>query len=229
MRYIPILIIIIIAILVYAMGWTNYLSLDELNKHHVNLKSCIASHTILAPLIFIVIYIFLTMLALPIDTFLTLLGGYLFPEPYSLIYVTIGASTGATCLFLAAKTAFGDLFFKWAGPFLKKMEKGFQENAASYILFLRIIPIFPFWLANLSPAFFGVPLFTYYWATLVGVIPFAFVVTYAGAGLSVIMDAHQELTFEKIFNHNIKIALIGLGVLSLLPILYKHFFRNQQT
>jgi uncharacterized membrane protein YdjX (TVP38/TMEM64 family) len=207
------------------MGLTHYLSLEELNKHQAFLKSYIASHKILAPFLFIVFYIVLTMLALPFDTFLTLLGGFLFPEPYSLIYVTIGASTGATLLFLAAKTAFGDFFFKWAGPFLKKMEEGFRENAGSYILFLRLIPIFPFWLTNLSPAFFGVPLFTYYWATLIGVVPFAFVVTYAGAGISAIVDAHQAMTFDKIFNANVKIALFGLAFLSLIPIVFKRWWK----
>lgn len=226
MRYIPIIIIILVAILTYTTGLTEYLSLDSLKKHHQNLKDYIEAHTVLAPILFIVCYIIITTFALPVDTLLALLGGFLFPEPYSLIYVVIASSTGATFLFMAARTAFSDLFFKWAGPVLKKMEKGFQENAASYMLFLRLVPIFPFWLVNMSPAFFGVPLYTYYWTTLLGVIPFAFLVTQAGTGLSDIIDTNQTLTLDTIFNDRIKIALIGLGILALVPIFIRKFYSN---
>jgi uncharacterized membrane protein YdjX (TVP38/TMEM64 family) len=229
MRYIPLIFIIVLAALAYSLGFTDYLSLKELTKHHVKLKSYVTTHSFSAPLLYILFYIALTALALPVDTFLVILGGYLFPEPYALIYVTIGASTGATLLFLSAKSAFGDLFFKWASPFLKKMERGFKENAVSYILFLRLTPIFPFWLTNISPAFFGVPLFTYYWTTVVGVIPFAFVFTQAGAGLYTIMNAHQELTVDKFFNSNMKIALFGLGILAFVPIVLRRIFRNHEA
>jgi uncharacterized membrane protein YdjX (TVP38/TMEM64 family) len=229
MRFIPIIIIFIVVIVAFALGWNNYFTLEALNKEHVFLKGYVAEHPFLATIWFILIYIALTSVALPVDTFLVMLGGYLFPEPYSLIYVTISATIGATFLFLAAKTAFEDLFFRWASPFLKKMEKGFKENAVSYILFLRLIPLFPFWLTNIAPAFFGVPLSTYFWTTFVGVIPFAFVFTQVGAGISAILDTHQDLSLATLLNSNMRIALIGLGVLALLPIVLKSYFPRQQT
>lgn len=226
MRYLPLFFIIILAILAYSFDLTSYLSLQELNKHHVNLKSYVTTHSYSAPLIFVLCYIVFTTLALPVDTFLILLGGYLFPQPYSLVYVTLGASTGATLLFLSAKSAFGDFFFRWASPFLKRMEKGFKENVASYMLFLRLTPIFPFWLVNISPAFFGVSLFTYYWTTVIGIIPFAFIFTLAGSGLYAILDANQELTIDRLFNSNVKLALLGLGILAFVPLCLRRLFRN---
>jgi uncharacterized membrane protein YdjX (TVP38/TMEM64 family) len=220
MRGILFFLLIVLSLIAYFSGFDEYFSLSELQQHHVNIKNFITLHPKLAPCLFIVLYTIITTLALPVDTFLVILGGYLFSEPCSLIYVVIGSSTGATCLFLVAKTAMGGFFFKWASPFLKKLEKGFQRNAAFYMLSLRLAPIFPFWLANISPAFFGIPLFTYYWTTLIGVIPFAFVFTQVGTGLSAVMDAHQSLTIENIFNTNVKIALLGLAILSLFPLIF---------
>src|SRR5580704_14866826 len=118
MRYVPFLIIFLLALIAYLTGFTDYFTYDELKAHHAILKEYIRQHPIFSPFLFIAFYVLCTTLALPFDTLLALLGGFLFPEPYSLIYVIIGASTGAVCLFLATKLAFADLFLKWAGPLL---------------------------------------------------------------------------------------------------------------
>lgn len=106
------------------------------------------------------------------------------------------------------------------------MEKDFQNNAPSYLLFLRLIPIFPFWLVNIAPAFFDVPLFTFIWTTLIGISPATLVFTLAGSGLDKILAYPEPLSLNSIFNIQIKIALILLGMTALLPILWKKFKKN---
>lgn len=120
-----------------------------------------------------------------------------------------------------AKTSLGDLLRAQAGPWLKKMESGFRENALSYLLVLRLIPLFPFFVVNLVPAFLGVSLRTYVLATLVGIVPGSFVYATVGAGLGSIFDRNEVFTASGILTPEIVTALVGLSVLSLLPVAYK--------
>jgi uncharacterized membrane protein YdjX (TVP38/TMEM64 family) len=96
----------------------------------------------------------------------------------------------------------------------------------SYLLFLRLVPLFPFWLVNLAPAFLGIPLRTFVWTTFIGIIPGAFVFAQAGAGLGAILDSNQGLSINGIFNWQVKIALIALGIFALIPILVKKIRKN---
>jgi uncharacterized membrane protein YdjX (TVP38/TMEM64 family) len=223
LKYLPILIILIGMACIYFSGVYHYLSLDYLRMYHKKLKVFVDMHPIAVPMTFCVIYIISTALSVPGAVFLTLLGGYLFPQPFSTIYVVLSATCGATLIFLAARTALKDFLEKQAGPFLKKMESGFQENAVSYLLFLRFVPLFPFWLVNIAPAFFGVSLITFIWTTLVGIFPGTLVFTLAGGGLEKILENNEPFSLNTIFNIQIKIALILLGVIALAPIVWKKF------
>ncbi len=222
-RFLPLIIILIGMAVIYFTGLYHYLSFNALRSYHETLKTFITAHPVAVPVIYILAYIILTALSVPGAVFLTLLGGYLFPQPFSTIYVVFAATCGATLIFLAARTALGDSLKEKAGPFLKKMEKGFNDNAASYMLFLRFVPLFPFWIVNLAPAFFGVPLRTFIWTTLVGIAPGSFVFTLAGGGLEKIFETNQAFSINAIFNTELKIALTLLGVLALVPILVKKF------
>ena len=220
-RFIPLIIILLGMGAIYFSGAYRYLSFDALKAYHLTLKTFITAHPVLVPFLYIIIYIILTALSVPGAIFLTLLGGYLFPQPWSTLYVIFSATCGATLIFLAAKTALGDSLKQKTGPFLKKMEKGFQKNAASYMLFLRFVPVFPFWIVNLAPAFFSVPLRTFMWTTLVGIAPGSFVFTLAGGGLEKILETEQAFSIGIIFNTQLKIALTLLGILALVPIVIK--------
>lgn len=222
-RFIPLLIIIFLMGVFYLSGWHTTLSYENLKSHRVNLQSLVHIHPLLAPIIYIAVYTISTALSIPGAIFLSILGGFLFPQPFSTIYVVIGATLGAILIFLAANTAFGAIMQKRAGPFLQNMQKGFQANAASYLLFLRLVPLFPFWLVNLAPAFFNVTLFTFTWTTLCGITPGAFVFTQAGVGLGAILDAGKTVSIDTIFNREIKIALIALGIFALIPSFIKRF------
>lgn len=207
--------------MIYFSGATQALSFENLKFYHLTIKTFLLEHQIASPLIFMVVYILLTAFSVPGAVFLSLLGGYLFPQPLCTIYVVCAATMGATAIFLATKTALGGSMKERAGPFLKKMESGFRKNAASYMLFLRLVPLFPFWIVNLAPAFFGVPLKTFVWTTLVGIIPATFVFTLAGSGLEQVFDTEQSFSIGAIFNTEIKIALTLLGILALIPIIVR--------
>jgi len=173
--------------------------------------------------VFIGVYTLSTALSIPGAVFLTIFGGFLFPQPYSTLYAVFGATFGAILIFLAAKTALGDTLKHKAGKRMQKMRAGFQDNAANYLLFLRLVPLFPFWMVNLAPAFFGVTLLTFAWTTFVGIIPGAFVFAQAGAGLGSILDSAEEFSVGEILTWDVKIALLALGIFALIPPMVKHF------
>ena len=182
-KLIPLIIIVLLMVAAYFFGLGDYFTFDSLKVNREKLLSFTGNHPLLSPVLFITLYTVVVALSLPAATLLTLIGGFLFPLPLSTLYVLMGATLGASALFLAAKTALQEILKKKAAPFLKKMESGFNKNSASYLLFLRFIPLFPFWLINLAPAFFNVRFRTYLWTTLVGIIPGSYVYTQAGSGL----------------------------------------------
>jgi len=220
-KYFPLLLILLLTAIVYFLKLHDFLTFEKLKEHRQQLKDIVAAHPLLSPFVFIAVYTTATALSIPGGLVLSVFGGFLFPQPWSTLYVVIAATLGACMLFLAAKTAFGDLLKRKAGPRLKRMQKGFEEDAANYLLFLRLVPIFPFWLVNLAPAFFGVPLSTFAWTTFFGIIPGSFVYTQAGVGLGAIFDSTKQLSQETVFNTQIKIALIGLAIFALLPVIVK--------
>lgn len=222
-RFTPLLLLLTLMLLGYLSGISDFLSLNALKQHRKELIFLVNSYPLLAPIVYIAAYIIVAALSIPGAIFLTLTGGFLFPQPFSTIYTVFGASTGGCIVFLIARTAIGNYLKQKAGRFMDKMEAGFHENAISYLLFLRFVPIFPFWVVNLAPAFFGVRFFTFAWTTYIGIIPASFVFSQAGAGLGAILDSDQEFSVSTILNDDMKIALLALGVFALIPILLKKF------
>lgn len=207
--------------LFFLFGLDDYLTFDALREHRAWLLQQVSESTVATSLVFIAIYIAVVAFSLPGGAVMTITGGFLFGQWLGTLYVVFAATIGATILFVAARTALGDLLRAKAGPFLKKMEAGFQEDALSYLLVLRLIPIFPFFVVNLVPAFLGVTLRTYVIATFVGIIPGSFVYATVGAGLGSIFDAGEEFSAASILTPEIITALIGLAILALLPVGYK--------
>ena len=130
-------------------------------------------------------------------------------------------------MFLIAKTALGDPLRARAGATMKAMERGFRENALSYLFVLRLIPLFPFFLVNLVPAFLGMPLRSYLVATFFGIMPATFVFASVGDGLGAILDANQKPDVGIILRPEIFGPLLGLALLAMLPVLYKKFRRRR--
>lgn len=213
-RFLPLGIILILMAAVYLLNLKRFISLEILQ----DLNSI---HPITTPLLFILIYIASIALSLPIGSILSIFAGLLFGMPYAPIYVIIGATIGASVIFWAARTAFAPSLKKKAGPSLKKLRKGFAKNETSYMLFLRLAPIFPFWLINIAPALLNVRFFTYVWTTAVGIIPGTYIYTQAGALLSDTLTSSEPLSLTSILNLKMRLILIAMGLLALLPIVIK--------
>lgn len=207
----------------FAAGLDDYVTFEALRENRQVLADLVANQAALAILLYMTVYAAATALSLPGGAVLTVTGGFLFGTLAGTLWVVVGATIGATAVFMAARTALGDSLRTRAGPFLQKMEAGFQENALSYLLVLRLIPAFPFFVVNLVPAFLGVGLRTYVIATFFGIIPGALVFASVGAGLGSVFDANESFTLAGVLTPQIVTALIGLSLLSLLPIAYKKF------
>ena len=111
---------------------------------------------------------------------------------------------------------------------MERLAEGFQKNELSYLLFLRLVPLFPFFVVNLVPAFLGVRLRDYVLATFVGIIPGTFVYNLAGAGLGSILDTGEDFTVSSVLTPEVKLALFGLAALALLPVVYKQLKARRQ-
>ena len=166
-------------------------------------------------------YIIAVAISIPGAVILSLIGGFLFGIILGTLYVIISATIGATIIFLAARSAFHALLLAKATPWLEKMEKGFQKNALQYLLFLRLIPLFPFWLVNIVPALLNVRLRTYIIATFFGIIPGVLVYVSVGNGLDTLFQTGQTPDLGIIFKPAILLPLLGLAILSLIPVIFK--------
>jgi uncharacterized membrane protein YdjX (TVP38/TMEM64 family) len=226
-RFLPLAVLVLAIVVVFASGLDDYLSFEQLRQNREQLLEFVDRHAVLAPLLFMVIYAAVIALSIPGGAVLTMAGGFLFGVALGTLYVVVAATVGASLVFLAAKTALGDSLRRKAGPWMRRMEHGFRENALNYLLFLRLIPVFPFWLVNLVPALLGVPFLTYVGATFVGIIPGTLVYASVGNGLGAVFDAGQSPDLGIIFRPAIILPIIGLAVLAILPVAYKKIRSNQ--
>ncbi len=205
----------------FAFGLDQYLSFEALRAHRVALHDFIAAYPVSAPLLFMAVYAVAVAFSLPGGAVLSITAGFLFGTLAGTAYVVASATVGAVVIFLVARTAFGEPLRAKAGPWLRKLEDGFRRNALSYLLVLRLMPVFPFFVVNLVPAMLGVSLRTYTIGTVVGIIPGSFVFASVGTGLGSIFDAGHGFTPTGILTPEIIAALTGLSLLSLLPVAYK--------
>ena len=205
----------------FALDLDMYLTFEALRENRETLTAFVAKHALWASLLYMALYAAAVAMSLPGGAVLTIAGGFLFGTVLGTAQVVIAATVGATLLFLIAKTALADMLRAKAGPFLQRMEAGFQENAFSYLLVLRLIPLFPFFIVNLVPAFLGVGLRTYVLGTFIGIIPGSFVFTSVGAGLGSLFDRSETFSPGSVLTPEIVTALVGLAMLALLPVVYR--------
>lgn len=210
----------------FALDLHHYLTFDALREHRTELMALVSAHMVLSVFGFIALYAVATALSLPGGAILSVAAGFLFGSVLGTSYIVIGATIGATAIFLAARTVLGDSLRAKAGNWLKRMEDGFRENAFSYLLVLRLVPLFPFFVVNLVPAFLGVGLRTYVTATFVGIIPGAFVFASVGTGLGSLFDSMETFSPAAALTPEVITALVGLSVLSLIPVAYKKLKRT---
>ncbi|MAF96628.1 MAG: hypothetical protein CMM60_12860 [Rhodospirillaceae bacterium] len=206
---------------VFVFGLDDFLSFEMVKTHRQTAMDWYAQNKILTVLVFIIGYAVTVALSVPGAVWLSLAAGFLFGTVPAMVYVVVAATLGALGIFLIARYVLFDFFHEKMGETGKKMENGFQDNALSYLLVLRLIPIFPFWLVNLVPALLGVPARTFVIGTFLGIIPGAAVFCSIGSGLGAIIDKGEMPDPNIIFQPQFFGPLLGLGVLALLPVAYK--------
>lgn len=237
-RYGPLLAVAAAMLIVFATGWHREFSLENVILVRDRFHEFLSQHIVLSLLTYMVVYTTAVALSVPGGLILTLAGGLLFGWLIGGIAAVISATTGATIVFLIARSAIGEAFNARAGPWLAKLRDGFREEALSYLLFLRLVPAFPFWFVNVAPAILGVPLRTYVLGTFIGIIPATFAFASVGAGLdSVIMAAKQEhaecvaakgaaacklkIHLHSLITKELLLAFVLLGIVALLPVVLK--------
>ena len=205
-------------------GLGEWLSFDTLARHRVTLSGWVSGHPLLSAGAFVAIYTVVAALALPGAVWLTLGGGFLFGAALGTALTVAGATMGATLLFLFAQRVFGADALQKLGPKAEGLARGIQANAWSYLLVLRLVPLFPFFLVNLVPAFCGVRPAVFIVTTGLGIIPGTAVFALSGAGLGRVLDAGGTPSLSGILTPEIIAALCGLAALALLAIPLKKQF-----
>lgn len=221
-RFWPLLVIAGALAAFFAFGGPKYITLDSLRDNQDVLKAFVAGNFVLAVVGFVALYAILTAISVPGASFLSIFGGFLFGLTTGTIAVVIGASIGATILFLAARYVFGESLAAKAGPFMQKFERGLKENELSYLFILRLVPLFPFFIVNIVPALFDVKLRNYIVATFFGIIPGSLVYVSVGNGIGDALNAGQDVPLSGLMTRPAVIfPVLGLIALSMIPILYK--------
>ncbi len=204
----------------FAFGLDDYFTLEALKEHRGVLREWVMAHGVAAGLVYAAVYALAISLSIPGGLILTVAGGFLFGPYWATVYVVVGATIGSTVVFLAARYALADFLRAKAGSALAKMEAGFNEHPKSYLFVLRLVPLFPFWLVNIVPAFLGVSLGNYVIATLFGIMPATFVYALVGDGAGAVLDQGQDLDLRIIFEPRFIWPIVGLAALALLPVVY---------
>lgn len=228
-RWLPLALLALGAAAFFGFGLQEKLTFEALRQNRGLLLSWVEGNFALAVLLFMALYAAAVVFLPPSGTLMTLAGGFVFGPVAGTGVVVVGATAGAVVLFLAARQSVGAWIHERAGPHLKRLEDGFRENELSYMLVLRLIPLFPFWLVNLAPALLGVSLRAYFIGTLVGIIPGAAVYATVGAGLGSVLDRDEAFGLGGLATPEILAALTGLGLLALIPVAYRKLKARKGT
>lgn len=221
-----------------ASGAASHLRIETLLESREALASLISRNLPLALAIFILAYAAVVAASIPGASLFTLSGGLLFGGWVGGAAAVVGATAGATLLFLAARTSLVAVLTDRAGPGIARLRAGFHKDAVSYLLFLRLVSVFPFWLVNLALAVTGVRLWTFVWTTFVGILPATFAFALAGAGLGSIADQKQKdyeacvaakgaascsfgISPHDLVTRETLIAITALGIMALIPVVLR--------
>jgi uncharacterized membrane protein YdjX (TVP38/TMEM64 family) len=233
LRIVPIAVLVLGLLAAYGLGWHRYVSLSWLADQHGMLLDMVARYPVISAAVFFVVYVVVVALSVPAATVLTIVAGFLFGWLAGGVIVVLAATLGSSILFAGARTVFGDILRRRAGPFLSRFDAGFTRNAFSYLLVLRLAPVFPFFVVNIAPAFFGVSLRTFALATFVGIIPGTFAYAWLGCGFEQAMgDAAEQgrpLLLSDFLTPELTIAFMALAVIAALPLLVQFVREKRQA
>lgn len=222
-RWLPLALIAVLLIGGYALGLHRYLSFEAFSRNRDELTAFVAAHFWLAAAAYIGLYTLAVSMSFPGASFLTIAGGIIFGWELAGTMTVFAATIGASIIFLIARTAVGDLLKERAGPRLAKLRDGFNDDSFMYLLFLRLVPAFPFWLINIAPAFFGMRLAPYVTATAIGILPGTYAYAYFGQSLG------TAVANGGFVPHHLVLGLTILAIATLIPILIKRWRKSRHV
>jgi len=237
-RFLPAVVVVALLATAWYFGWLDRLSLSSLIADRARLASQVEQNFVLAVLAYLALYTGLVAISFPGASLLTITAGFLFGGLVAGAATVFSATAGAGIIFLVARSSAGDLLARKAGPFAARMSDGFNRNAFNYLLTLRLMPVFPFWVINIVPALFGMRLRPYLLATFLGIIPGTFAYAYVGAGLDSVIAAQEaanpgcsaamtcKIDASALLTPQIVTAMFALAAISVLPIVYRRLRKS---
>ncbi len=223
MRRVPLMAILIVAA-IGAFTLKDYFTFEALRDNREALIAFRDGNLLLTVMLFMMAYVVIVAFSLPGALVATLTGGFLFGTIGGSFLSVSSATAGATMIFLAARHGFGERLkarMDASEGTVGKIAKGIDENQWSMLFFMRLVPVVPFFVANLVPAFLAVPLHRYLVSTFLGIIPGSLVYSSVGAGLGEVFAKGETPNLGVIFEHHILLPILGLSLLSVLPVLVK--------
>ncbi len=224
-RYLLLLIFLLLAISSsFLFDYWGFI-IDLITQYHTELFDFIENKFFSSLILFTIIYVVSIAISLPIGSFLTFIGGYIFGAYYGFFSVIIGATVGALILFMIIKVGIlktiGSIHQK--SELINKIKFGINKNIWSYLFFIRFFPIFPFWLVNIAPAILGVRLLPYTVTTFFGIMPGSLSIILIGSGVEDIVNKKVDFTWNFSDHKFLFIGLLILSLISTLPIFLKKF------
>jgi uncharacterized membrane protein YdjX (TVP38/TMEM64 family) len=232
-RWLPPVVLAVLMALGFAFGLHDRLTLSNLIMQRQDLGDLVEANLGLAVVAYLGVYTAAVALSFPGASLLTIAGGFLFGWVLGGIATVFGATLGACAVFLVARSSVGDVLTGRAGPFLSRLAEGFRADAFHYLLFLRLTPVFPFWLVNIAPAIFRMPLPSYMLATFIGIVPGTFAFTFIGSGLDSVIAAQEaadpgcaaagtcRIDVSALVTPQLLVAFFALGAASLIPVVLR--------
>lgn len=211
------MVLVLLTVGIYSMGVSDLLSIETVKARRGDLLALVESRPLAAGAAFLAAYTAVVALSLPGAAVMTLLGGFLFGTLVGGTLAVIAATVGANAIFLVARSSFGGALRDRAGALAERVSTNLRQNAFEYILFMRIVPLFPFFAVNILPALVGVKLRTFALATLIGIIPGTLIYAHLGREIGTITNLSDLLSI------NVLAAFILLGIVALLPVGYRRW------
>ena len=220
--------VIILLLIIAAFGlifFSEWISFEALKENRAEISEFRDKNFTLSIVIFWVFYVILVIFSLPGAAVASVSGGFLFGLGAGLLINITAASTGAALLFLLVR--YGIKSFKYNksntlnSNFVIQIKNALVTNQISIMLTLRLVPVVPFFLANILPALVGVRLFNFIWTTIIGIIPGGIVFTWIGVGVGEVFDRNEYPNFELLFSPVILGPILGLVALLLLPMILR--------
>ena len=221
LRFGPLALIVLAVAVLAKSGLLSHLSLDQLRASRGALEGYVRAHPALSLAAYLGTYVVTVALSLPTALVLTLTGGFLFGPWIGGAAAALGATSGATIVFLISRLTVGDALERRASPRIRAFEEGVKRDAFFYLLTLRLVPVTPFWLANVAAGLIAIRPAVFVGATLLGIAPVSFVYAGVGSGLNRMFDRGQRVDLHALTTPEIALPLGGLAMLSILPLAFR--------